>query len=152
MRVVVLGAGISGHTAALLLRRKLKREHQVVVVSPKAQWNWIPSNIWVGVGRMGAEEVTFDLRAVYDKAGIEFIEARATEIHPEGDASGAGPYVVVEPRAVAGGSWARAPLPLGVHGGARGGDLARPRRARRAHEGRSFGHFSDRHGSRRLHV
>ena len=47
-RVVVLGAGISGHTAALHLRRKLRREHEVVVVSPNADYNWIPSNIWVG--------------------------------------------------------------------------------------------------------
>ena len=51
-RVVVLGAGISGHTAALHLRKMLDRQHEVVVVSPNSQWNWIPSNIWVGVGRM----------------------------------------------------------------------------------------------------
>ena len=35
-RVVVLGAGISGHTAALHLRRKLDRAHEVVVVSPNS--------------------------------------------------------------------------------------------------------------------
>ncbi len=99
MRVVILGAGISGHTAALVLRRKLRREHDVVVVSPRPRWNWIPSNIWVGVGRMTAAQVTFDLREVYDRSGIEFIEARATELHPEGDANGAGPFVVAEQRA-----------------------------------------------------
>src|SRR5664279_6230926 len=49
-RVVILGAGISGHTAALHLKRRLKRSHEVIVVSPNANWNWIPSNIWVGVG------------------------------------------------------------------------------------------------------
>ncbi|MFN8148355.1 MAG: hypothetical protein U0R76_12945 [Candidatus Nanopelagicales bacterium] len=41
-RVVVLGAGISGHTAALHLRRMLGDPHEVVVVSPNSQWNWIP--------------------------------------------------------------------------------------------------------------
>ena len=51
-RAVILGAGISGHTAALHLRRLLGKGHEVVVVSPNADWNWIPSNIWVGVGRM----------------------------------------------------------------------------------------------------
>src|SRR5487761_747244 len=51
-RVVVLGAGISGHTAALHLQRRLRRRHEVIVVSPGSHWNWIPSNIWVGVGRM----------------------------------------------------------------------------------------------------
>ena len=49
-RVVILGAGISGHTAALVLRRRLAPEHEVLVVTPNRQWNWIPSNIWVGVG------------------------------------------------------------------------------------------------------
>jgi len=33
-RVVVLGAGISGHTAALHLHRLLGKGHEVVVVSP----------------------------------------------------------------------------------------------------------------------
>ena len=51
-RVVVLGAGVAGHTAAMELRRKLGREHEVVVVTPNRLWNWIPSNIWVGVGLM----------------------------------------------------------------------------------------------------
>src|SRR5271166_4988846 len=76
-RVVILGAGISGHTAALHLRRLLGKGHEVVVVSPNADWNWIPSNIWVGVGRMSPEEVTFPLAPVYRRQGIEFRQARA---------------------------------------------------------------------------
>jgi sulfide:quinone oxidoreductase len=51
-RVVVLGSGISGHTAALQLRKDLPDEHEVTVVSPRRQYNWVPSNIWVGVGKM----------------------------------------------------------------------------------------------------
>jgi sulfide:quinone oxidoreductase len=60
-RVVVLGAGISGHTAALHLKRMLTKSDEVVVISPNSKWNWIPSNIWVGVGRMKTEQVTFPL-------------------------------------------------------------------------------------------
>jgi len=60
-RIVVLGAGISGHTAASYLRKYLSKEHEVVVVSPNSKWNWIPSNIWVGIGEMEPEDVTFDL-------------------------------------------------------------------------------------------
>jgi sulfide:quinone oxidoreductase len=84
-RVVVLGAGISGHTAALHLRRMLDARHEVVVVSPKADWNWIPSNIWVGVGRMTGSQVTFPLAPVYAKKGIDFRQAKAVALHPEGD-------------------------------------------------------------------
>ncbi len=60
-RVVVLGGGIAGHTAALHLSRMLKRSDEVVVVTPNSKWNWIPSNIWVGVGKMKTDQVTFEL-------------------------------------------------------------------------------------------
>ncbi len=95
-RVVVLGAGVSGHTAALILRRKLGREHEVVVVSPNSRWNWIPSNIWVGVGLMSKEDVTFELAPVYRKAGIDYRQARAIELHPEGSATAESPFVTIE--------------------------------------------------------
>lgn len=83
-RVVILGAGVAGHTAALHLRRWLAREHDVVVVAPNAKWNWIPSNIWVGVGAMPAEKVLFELAPVYKRRGIEFHQGLATTIYPEG--------------------------------------------------------------------
>lgn len=92
-RVVILGAGISGHTAALHLRRMLDKTHEVVVVSPNAKWNWIPSNIWVGVGRMTTNQVTFALAPVYRRQGIVFHQALGVAIHPEGDGGNSKPYV-----------------------------------------------------------
>lgn len=94
-RVVILGAGISGHTAALHLRRMLPKTHQVTVVSPNSKWNWIPSNIWVGVGKMTTEQVTFPLAPIYRRKGIEFVQALATVIHPEGNAAHDRPFVTV---------------------------------------------------------
>jgi sulfide:quinone oxidoreductase len=84
-RVVVLGAGIAGHTAASYLQKYLGKEHEIVVVSPTSTYQWIPSNIWVGVGRMTPEEVKFDLRPLYKKWGIEFLQAKATTFYPEGN-------------------------------------------------------------------
>ncbi|AUB85576.1 NAD(P)/FAD-dependent oxidoreductase [Candidatus Thiodictyon syntrophicum] len=95
-RIVILGAGISGHTVARYLSLWLGRKHQVTVVSPKPKWNWIPSNVWVGCGEMTVEQVTFDLAPVYAKAGVEFVQARALSTHPEGDATRARPFVRVE--------------------------------------------------------
>jgi len=43
--------GVSGHTAALHLKRLISSSDTVTVVSPNSQWNWIPSNIWVGSAR-----------------------------------------------------------------------------------------------------
>ncbi|MGC8553375.1 MAG: NAD(P)/FAD-dependent oxidoreductase [Phycisphaerae bacterium] len=94
--IVVLGAGIAGHTAALFLRRRLPKEHQIIVVSPKDVYNWIPSNIWVGVGVMSAKDVVVPLRPVYQRMNIAFVQGRAVEIHPQGSANTASPYVVVE--------------------------------------------------------
>ena len=94
-RVVILGAGISGHTAALHLRRMLDKEHEVMVVSPNSQWNWIPSNIWVGVGKMTVKDVTFPLAPVYRRKGITYQQAKAVAVWPEGDQDDTRPGVDV---------------------------------------------------------
>lgn len=94
--IVVLGAGISGHTAALHLKRLLGRSHTVTVVSPNSKWNWIPSNIWVGVGVMPANKVLFELAPVYRRKGINFVQAKATELHPDGSVDDPRPFVVAE--------------------------------------------------------
>ncbi|HED10391.1 MAG TPA: NAD(P)/FAD-dependent oxidoreductase [Caldithrix abyssi] len=95
-KLVILGAGIAGHTAALHARRKLGREHEIIVIAPNSKWNWIPSNIWVGVGWMKPEQVTFELAPVYKKQHITFKQARAVSIHPQGDSSHAQPFVSIE--------------------------------------------------------
>lgn len=83
--VVILGAGISGHTAALHLSRLLTKKDTITVVSPNSKWNWIPSNIWVGVGKMSKQDVTFALAPVYARKGIAFRQAKAVAIRPYGD-------------------------------------------------------------------
>jgi len=98
-RIVILGAGISGHTAARYLtrwRRKSARPMEVVVVSPLPNWNFIPSNVWVGVGQMREDQVTFALADVYKTIGVAFHQARAVSIHPEGGDSDPAPYVTIE--------------------------------------------------------
>jgi sulfide:quinone oxidoreductase len=71
-RVVVLGAGISGHTASSFLKKLLGKNHEVIVVSPNSYFQWIPSNIWVAVGRMRVDQVRFKLKKVYDRWGIHY--------------------------------------------------------------------------------
>jgi len=95
-KIVVLGAGISGHVAATHLRRKLSKQHEVVVVSPNSNYQWIPSNIWVGIGRMKAKKLLFPLAPLYKKKGIDFKQAKALTFHPEGDEQMDKPFVNVE--------------------------------------------------------
>jgi sulfide:quinone oxidoreductase len=95
-RIVVLGSGVAGHTAASFARRWLGRDGSVTVVSPRETYNWIPSNIWVGVGLLRPDQVTFPLAPVYARNEIEYVHGAAREIHPEGDEADPTPYVVVD--------------------------------------------------------
>lgn len=96
MKVLVLGAGISGHTAAAFLKKKLGKKHEVIVVSPSKYYQWIPSNIWVGVGRMSVDQVRFNLEKVYKRWGIVFKQAKAVSINPEGDSATNSSFVTIE--------------------------------------------------------
>ena len=95
-RVVVLGAGISGHTAAAFLRKWLGKQDEVVVISPQPTYNWIPSNIWVGVGLMKKDQVLVALAPIYQRHEIEFKQARAIALYPEGDQADSRPSVEIE--------------------------------------------------------
>ncbi|VBB43754.1 putative Sulfide-quinone reductase [uncultured Paludibacter sp.] len=95
-KVLILGAGISGHTAALIARRKLPKKHEIIVVSPNSNYQWVPSNIWVGVGLMKTKQVIFPLAPVYKRLGITFKQAKAISIHPEGNKEGVNSYVNIQ--------------------------------------------------------
>ena len=94
-QIVVMGGGVAGHTSATFLKKWLGSSHKVIVVTPNSHWNWIPSNIWVGVGRMTKEQVVFPLAPIYAKAGIDFRQAKAVAIYPEGDQQTDKPYIKI---------------------------------------------------------
>jgi sulfide:quinone oxidoreductase len=95
-KIVILGAGVSGHTAAMELRKNLRKSDEVIVISPNSKYQWIPSNIWVGVGRMESKEVIFELAPVYKRIGVNFHQAKATALYPEGNKDSDKPYVTIE--------------------------------------------------------
>jgi sulfide:quinone oxidoreductase len=96
-KTVILGAGFSGQYATIILKDALdalkdKGNHEVVVVNPTTTFTFIPSLIWVGIGQMKAKKAQFDLKPVYDRLGVQFVQGLATEVHPDEQ------YIVVEPR------------------------------------------------------
>ncbi|RRS31869.1 MAG: sulfide:quinone reductase [Epsilonproteobacteria bacterium (ex Lamellibrachia satsuma)] len=95
-RLIIMGGGVSGHTAASFAKKWLGNEHEVVVVTPNSLWNWIPSNIFVGIGEMTKEDVTFPLAPVYKKAGIDYRQAKAVSVHPEGKTEDDTPFITIE--------------------------------------------------------
>ena len=95
-RVVILGAGVAGHTSAAFLKKWLGKEADVIVISPRPDYNWIPSNIWVGVGLLKPSQVMFSLPPVYKRKDITFHQAKATVLHPEGQGEDVTPFVEAE--------------------------------------------------------
>jgi sulfide:quinone oxidoreductase len=94
-KVLVLGAGVSGHTAVMYLKKILGKKHEVIMVSPNSNYQWIPSNIWVGVGLMKPDQVKFKLKPIYDKKGIVYKQAMGLSVYPEGDSENDSPYVKI---------------------------------------------------------
>ena len=82
-RVIVLGANFGGLTAALSLKRDLKEEVDVRVISDKDYFLFNPSLIWLPFGARDAGDVTFKVAPTFEKAGVDFIQSAATEIVPE---------------------------------------------------------------------
>ena len=82
-RIVVVGAGFAGHTAALYLGDKLGRDHTVTVVNRSDRFVYIPSLVWVGIDRMDPEKTRFPLSSVYRKFGVDFVHGQVTEVHPD---------------------------------------------------------------------
>jgi len=95
-KVVVLGSGFSGHTAISFLRKDLGKEHEVVMITPNSKWQYIPSNIWIGVGKLTSKNTVFPLAPIYKRKNITFIQAKVVTFHPEGDSEMNKGYVMVE--------------------------------------------------------
>lgn len=82
-KVVVIGAGFAGQTAVLYLGKALGKDHDITMINMSDRFLYIPSLVWVGIGRMEPEKTRFSLKPVYDKFNINFVHGGATEIHPD---------------------------------------------------------------------
>ncbi|MCA9783072.1 MAG: FAD-dependent oxidoreductase [Candidatus Cloacimonetes bacterium] len=81
-RIVIVGAGFAGQTAALYLGHRLARDHQVTMINASDQFYFIPSFVWVGTGRMAPHRTHFPLAGVYKRFGIRLEVGRAVEVNP----------------------------------------------------------------------
>ena len=82
-RIAIIGAGFAGHTAALYLGDALGAGHEITVINRLEDFSYVPSWVWVGVGRMELRKTRFPLRPVYDDFGVRFVHGRATEVHTD---------------------------------------------------------------------
>ncbi len=82
-KVVVLGANFGGLTAALSLKKELKSDVEVTVVSDRDYFLFNPSLIWLPFGKRDEGDVTFKVGPTFDKGGVHFINSAAKEIKPD---------------------------------------------------------------------
>lgn len=79
---IIIGGGYAGLAAALELRSLLPARETVTVVSLSEEFIFYPSLIWVVQGEREMTDVSFPIRPVLEKAGINFVCARLERINP----------------------------------------------------------------------
>lgn len=79
--IVVAGGGIGGIVAANRLRRRLGREHRVVLVDRNPDFIFAASLLWVMTGSRSAAQITRPLRRL-ERRGIEVLIGEITAIDP----------------------------------------------------------------------
>jgi len=89
-KIVIIGAGFAGHTAALYLGDALGKDHDITIINRQDYFTYIPSWVWVGIGHMKPEKTIFPLEPVYSKFNINLVHGKAIEIHADDQ------FVIVE--------------------------------------------------------
>lgn len=98
--ITILGGGVGGLVTARELRKRLGKEHRIVLVDREARHIFSPSFLWLMVGKRRPEQVWSDLSRVSRK-GIEVITGDVTSIDPKsrsvvvGDQTIESDYIVV---------------------------------------------------------
>ena len=82
-RITVVGAGFAALTGIRRLRRQLPDAH-ITLVAPAPEFVYLPSLIWVPFGLREGEQLRHDLRPVFDSLRVEYRQARATGVSPDG--------------------------------------------------------------------
>ncbi len=80
-KIMILGAGIGGISAAFEMKSLAGKAHDVTVVSNNPYFQFTPSNPWVGVGWRKKSDIIVDLDKVLPRKKIEFIHGSAKKLH-----------------------------------------------------------------------
>ncbi|MTI89680.1 MAG: NAD(FAD)-dependent dehydrogenase [Balneolaceae bacterium] len=83
MKVLVVGGNFAGSTAALEIKRKLGEEVDVTLIDRNPDFVYIPSLIWVPIGRREVEDITISRKQVLESKGVEFVQDTAVKVDPE---------------------------------------------------------------------
>jgi sulfide:quinone oxidoreductase len=79
--ILILGGGLGGIVVASLLRKRLPRQHRVVLVERESRHVFPPSLLWLMVGRRTEEQISRPL-ARLERRGIELVYGEIERINP----------------------------------------------------------------------
>jgi len=99
-KVLILGGGFGGVTAAECLAEQLSENHQITLVSRSRRFVFYPALVRLAFNKCRPEDVSFDLRHAMLDRRVNFIEAEVARIDPNertvtiahGDVQGVLPY------------------------------------------------------------
>lgn len=82
-RIIVMGAGIAGMSAAYELRDKLPSDTEIIVFGDGPKFSFTPSNPWLAVGWREADQITLNAGEHLEKKSIRFVPRRITNINAD---------------------------------------------------------------------
>ncbi len=82
-KIVIIGAGIGGVSAAYELRATLGKDPSITVIGEGEQFSFTPSNPWVGVGWRTSADVQIPIGQYLKKKGIELDPIGAEKVEPD---------------------------------------------------------------------
>ena len=82
-KITIIGAGFAGLTAVRQLR-KLDRNCEITLISPRAELHYLPSLIWVPSGLRKREDIVVPLDNFFKRLDVKFHQANVTGLREGG--------------------------------------------------------------------
>jgi sulfide:quinone oxidoreductase len=78
-----LGAGLGGIIAAYEIRKKVRRQDEVIAVNETDFYQFVPSNPWVLVGWRDRKDIVVDLEKPLKRRRVQLVVGAAEKVEPE---------------------------------------------------------------------
>lgn len=79
-KIVIIGGSFGGINAAYELRRKLRDQAEITVISRDPEFTFLPSLPWVILGWRNPDSIQVPLERTFTRRGIRFIHGEVTEL------------------------------------------------------------------------
>lgn len=80
-KIIILGGGVGGIITANTLRKKLEKQHKIIVVDKEEKHLFVSSLLWVLNGTRTPKAISRPLKNI-NKKGIEFVHGVIEKVDP----------------------------------------------------------------------